>query len=149
VLIRDDIYEAFMTGPENAIELFHGYTYSGHPLACAAALATLDVYARENLFERAAEMAPLFEEAVHSLKGTRHVIDIRNLGMMAAVELAPLDGKPGARGFAAFLKAQEKGLLIRVTGDIIALSPPLIVEKEQIETMVSILRDVLEHDSVP
>jgi beta-alanine--pyruvate transaminase len=143
VLVRDDIYQSFMTGPENAIELFHGYTYSGHPLACAAALATLDIYARDKLFERAAELAPFWENAVHSLKGTRNVIDIRNLGMMAAVEIAPAAGKPGARGFETFLKCQDKGLLVRVTGDIVALSPPLIVEKTQIETMVSILRDVI------
>jgi beta-alanine--pyruvate transaminase len=143
VLVRDDIHDAFMTGPENAIELFHGYTYSGHALACAAGLATLDIYARERLFERAAALAPVFEEALHGLKGTRNVIDVRNLGLMGAVELAPVTGKPGARGFEAFLKCQEKGLLIRVTGDIIALSPPLIVEKAQIETMVSILRDVI------
>jgi beta-alanine--pyruvate transaminase len=143
VLVRDEIHDAFMTGPENAIELLHGYTYSGHPIACAAGLATLDIYARDKLFERAAEMAPFFENALHSLTGTHNVIDIRNLGMMGAVELAPIVGKPGARGFATFLKCQEKGLLIRVTGDIIALSPPLIVEKPQIETMVSILRDVV------
>jgi len=143
VLVRDDIHDAFMTGPENAIELFHGYTYSGHSLACAAGLATLDVYARERLFERAAEMAPVFEDALHSLEGTRNVIDIRNLGLMGAVELASIPGKPGVRGFETFLKCQDKGLLIRVTGDIIALSPPLIVEKEQIATMVSIIRDVV------
>jgi beta-alanine--pyruvate transaminase len=143
VLVRDDIHQAFMTGPEAAIELFHGYTYSGHPLATAAGLATLDIYARDKLFERAAEMAPFFENAVHALKGTRNIVDIRNLGLMGAIELAPIAGKPGARGFEAFLKCQDKGLLIRVTGDIIALSPPLIIEKEQIETMVSILRDVI------
>jgi beta-alanine--pyruvate transaminase len=143
VLVRDDIHDAFMTGPENSIELLHGYTYSGHALACAAGLATLDIYAREHLFERAAALAPVFEEALHGLKGTRNVIDVRNLGLMGAVELAPVAGKPGTRGFEAFLKCQEKGLLIRVTGDIIALSPPLIVEKAQIETMVSIIRDVV------
>jgi beta-alanine--pyruvate transaminase len=143
VLVRDDIHDAFMTGPESAIELLHGYTYSGHSLACAAGLATLDIYARERLFERAAEIAPFFEQALHSLEGTRNVVDIRNLGLMGAVEMAPIAGKPGARGFETFLKCQEKGLLIRVTGDIVALSPPLIVEKEQIETMVSILRDVI------
>jgi beta-alanine--pyruvate transaminase len=143
VLVRDDIYQSFMTGPENMIELFHGYTYSGHPLACAAALASLDIYARDKLFERAAELAPFWENAVHSLKGTPNVIDIRNLGMMAAVEIASAAGKPGTRGFETFLKCQDKGLLVRVTGDIVALSPPLIVEKEQIETMISILRDVI------
>lgn len=143
VMVKNDIYQAFMTGPENAIELFHGYTYSGHPLACAAALATLDIYARDKLFERAAELEPFFESAAHALKGTANIIDIRNIGLVAAIELAPLAGKPGARGFETFLKCQDKGLLIRVTGDIIALSPPLIVEKAEIETMFSILRDVI------
>ncbi|HEX5421589.1 MAG TPA: aspartate aminotransferase family protein [Gammaproteobacteria bacterium] len=142
VIVRDDIYEAFMSGPESAIELFHGYTYSGHPLACAAALAALDVYAREQLFERAADLAPFFEETAHALEGTRNVIDIRNIGMAAAVELAPIPGKPGARGFETFLKCLEKGLLVRVTGDIVALSPPLIVEKAEIEKMFSILAEV-------
>jgi len=143
VMVKSDIYQAFMTGPENMIELFHGYTYSGHPLACAAALATLDIYARDKLFERAAELEPFFENAAHALKGTPNIIDIRNIGLVAAIELAPLAGKPGARGFDAFLKCQDRGLLIRVTGDIIALSPPLIVEKAEIETMFAILRDVI------
>ena len=143
VMVKSDIYQAFMTGPENMIELFHGYTYSGHPLACAAALATLDIYARDKLFERAAELEPFFENAAHALKGVPNIIDIRNIGLVAAIELAPIAGKPGARGFDTFLKCQDKGLLIRVTGDIIALSPPLIVEKAEIETMFSILRDVI------
>ncbi|HET9150058.1 MAG TPA: aspartate aminotransferase family protein [Alphaproteobacteria bacterium] len=143
VIVRDSIYEAFMAGPENAIELFHGYTYSGHPLACAAGLATLDIYAREKLFERAAELEPFFEDAAHAVKGTRNVIDIRNIGMVAAVEIAPAQGKPGARGFETFLKCQEKGVLVRVTGDIVALSPPLIAEKAEIETMFSVLKDVV------
>lgn len=143
VFARKHIYDAFMTGPEGAIELFHGYTYSGHPLACAAGIASLDVYRDEGLFERCAEMAPYWEEAVHSLKGTRHVIDLRNMGLIAGIELEPREGKPTARAFEAFLKCYEKGVLIRTTGDIIALSPPLIIEKEHIDVIFSTIRDVL------
>ena len=145
VFAQKKIYDAFMTGPENAIELFHGYTYSGHPLACAAALATLDVYRDQDLFARAAELAPVWEEAMHSLKGVRHVIDIRNIGLIGAVELEPVPGKPTDRAFRAFLEAYEKGLLIRTTGDIIALSPPLIIEEHEIGRIVDTLRDVLTH----
>ena len=145
VFAQKRIYDAFMNGPENAIELFHGYTYSGHPLACAAALATLDVYRDQDLFARAAELAPVWEEAMHSLKGVRHVIDIRNIGLIGAVELEPVPGKPTDRAFRAFLEAYEKGLLIRTTGDIIALSPPLIIEEHEIGRIVDTLRDVLTH----
>ena len=144
VFARKGIYDTFMTGPENAIELFHGYTYSGHPLACAAALATLDIYRDEALFDRARDLAPYWEDAVHSLKGEPHVIDLRNLGLIAGIELAPIPGKPTARAFDAFLKCYEKGLLIRTTGDIIALSPPLIVEKRQIDQMFDTIRTVLK-----
>ena len=144
VFARKGIYDTFMTGPENAIELFHGYTYSGHPLACAAALATLDIYRDEALFDRARDLAPYWEDAVHSLKGAPHVIDLRNLGLIAGIELAPIPGKPTARAFDAFLKCYEKGLLIRTTGDIIALSPPLIVEKRQIDQMFDTIRTVLK-----
>lgn len=125
------------------IELFHGYTYSGHPLACAAGLAALEVYQEEGLFERAATLAPLWEDAVHSLRGTRHVIDVRNLGIVAGVELEPRPGEPGSRALEVFRSAFERGLLIRVTGDIVALSPPLIVSRGQIEEMIEILRDTL------
>jgi len=145
VFAQKKIYDAFMNGPDNAIELFHGYTYSGHPLACAAALATLDVYRDQDLFARAAELAPVWEEAMHSLKGVRHVIDIRNIGLIGAVELEPVPGKPTDRAFRAFLEAYEKGLLIRTTGDIIALSPPLIIEEHEIGRIVDTLRDVLTH----
>ncbi len=137
--VRKHIYDAFMQGPENTIELFHGYTYSGHPLACAAALATLEVYRDEGLFERAAELAPYWEDAVHSLKGLPNVIDIRNLGLVAGVELAPIPGEPAARAYDVFLKCYENGLLIRTTGDIIALSPPLTIQKEQVDRMYEIL----------
>ncbi len=144
VLAHHEIYQAFMNGPEADIELFHGYTYSGHPLACAAALATLDLYEGEDLFARAAGLAQDWEEAVHSLKGAPNVIDIRNLGLVAAVELEPIAGEPGARGLKVFLKCWELGALVRVTADIIALSPPLIIDKPQIEELISILGDAIK-----
>jgi len=144
VFARDDIYQAFMdSAADGAIELFHGYTYSAHPLACAAAHAALDTYLEDGLFERAAEMAPYWEEALHSLKGTRHVIDIRNLGMVGAVELEPRPGAPGKRTFEAFLKLYDAGIMSRVTGDIIALTPPLIIDRSQIDQIVDGIRDVL------
>src|SRR5262249_11328934 len=117
VMVKKGIYDAFMKGPEHVIELFHGYTYSAHPLACAAGNATLEVYKQDGLFERAAKLAPKFEAAVHSLKSAPNVIDIRNIGLVGAVELAPRPGEPGKRGFEAFLKALDKGVLYRATGD--------------------------------
>lgn len=141
---KKEIYEAFMQGPEHLIEFFHGYTYSANPVACAAALGTLDVYQDEGLLTRAAELAPYWADAVHSLKGLPHVIDTRNLGLIGAVELEPIAGQPTKRAFTAFLNAYEKGLLIRTTGDIIALSPPLIISKPQIDELISILSDVLK-----
>jgi beta-alanine--pyruvate transaminase len=143
VVVCKAIYDAFMTGPENAIELFHGYTYSGHPVAAAAGLATLDIYRREGLLTRAATLAPYWEDAVHALRGLPHVIDLRNIGLMAGIEFEPRPGKPGTRAYDAFVKAFEQGLLIRTTGDIIALSPPLTVEKSEIDRMFEILGDVL------
>ena len=143
VFVRPGIYDAFMDAPENSIELFHGYTYSGHPVACAAALATLDIYQEEGLFERAANMASYWEDAVHSLKGVPHAIDVRNLGLVAGIELESIAGKPGKRAFDCFLKCFEKGLLVRTAGDIIALSPPLIIEKEHIDQIVEMLGGVL------
>lgn len=143
VFVRKGIYDAFMNGPDNAIELFHGYTYSGHPVACAAALATLDIYEEEGLFQRANDLAGYWQEAVHSLKGLPHVIDVRNLGLVAGIELEPIPGQPTARAFEAFLQAYEKGLLIRTTGDIIALSPPLTIEKHHIDQIVEMLSDIL------
>ncbi|WP_119462379.1 aspartate aminotransferase family protein [Rhodospirillaceae bacterium SYSU D60014] len=143
VFVRKGIYDAFMDAPENTIELFHGYTYSGHPVAAAAGLATLDTYKEEGLFERAAELSGYWEDAVHSLKGTRNVIDLRNLGIIAGIELEPLPGKPTKRAFDAFQRCYEKGLLIRTTGDIIALSPPLILEKSHIDQIFGTLAEVL------
>lgn len=144
VLTSTDVHDAFMTGPEHMIELFHGYTYSGNPIASAAALATLETYKEEGLFDRCADIAPYWQEALHSLKGTRHVIDIRNLGLIGAVELEPIAGQPTKRAFSAFLKAYEKGILIRTTGDIIAMSPPLIIEKDQIDQLIGTLKEVLD-----
>jgi beta-alanine--pyruvate transaminase len=146
VIVRQDIHDTFMdAAPENAIEFYHGYTYSAHPLAAAAALATIDVYKSEQLFERAAGMAPYFEDAAHSLKGLPYVKDVRNLGLVCGIELESVPGKPGARAYDAFVKCfWDKGVLIRTTGDIIALSPPLIIEKSQVDQLFGTIADVLK-----
>ncbi|MDP1648471.1 MAG: aspartate aminotransferase family protein [Rubrivivax sp.] len=143
VLVRQDIHDAFMTGPEHLIEFYHGYTYSAHPLACAAGLGTLDTYAEEGLLTRAGEMEGYFAEAVHSLKGEPNVIDIRNIGLVGGIELAPLPGEPTKRAFDIFLDLYEKGLLVRTTGDTVALSPPLIIERGQVDQMVDMLRGAI------
>ncbi|HET9733749.1 MAG TPA: aspartate aminotransferase family protein [Burkholderiales bacterium] len=144
VFMRERIYEAFMTGPEGSIELAHGYTYSSHPLACAAGLATLQTYEEEGLLTRAAELWPYWEEQAHALKGLPNVVDIRNIGLIAAIELAPRAGAPGMRGLDAHVQAFEKGAYIRVAGDIIALAPPLIIRKEEIDRLFEIVRGVLK-----
>jgi beta-alanine--pyruvate transaminase len=144
VFVRKNIYDAFMQGPESSIEFFHGYTYSGHPLACAAARATLDVYSEEGLFQRAAELSPFWEEAVHSLRGLPHVIDVRNLGLVAGIELEPIAAKPTARAYDVFLRCYQKGVMVRFTGDTLALSPPLIVERSQITEIVDSLAAALK-----
>ena len=144
VLVKQHIHDAFMTGPEHLIEFMHGYTYSAHPLACAAALGTLDTYAEDGLLTRGAAMAPVFENALHSLKGAPHVIDIRNIGLVGGIELEPVAGLPGKRAFDVFLECWERGVLIRTTGDTIALSPPLIVESSHIDQIVSTIGDVLK-----
>jgi beta-alanine--pyruvate transaminase len=143
VIARKPIYDAFMVGPEQAIELFHGYTYSGHPLACAAGLAALEVYAEEKLFENARGLSSYWQETAHGLKALPNVIDIRNLGLIAAIELEPIAGQPGKRAFDVFLRAFEKGLLIRTTGDIIALSPPLTIARKEIDEIFAKLSEVL------
>ena len=144
--VRGEIYDAVVNqAAAPGIEFFHGYTYSGHPLAAAAGLATLDVYESEGLFQRATDMAPYWQEAVHSLKSLPNVIDIRNLGMVAAVELAPRPDAPGARATEVFHRAFDEGLLIRVTGDVIALSPPLIISHEQIDELVGRLAAILRN----
>jgi beta-alanine--pyruvate transaminase len=144
VLVSREIFEAFMTGPEGAIEFFHGYTYSGHPTSCAAGIATLDIYEREGLFQRARDLAPYWQDAVHSLKGLPAVIDIRNYGLVAAIEFDPIAGAPGARGFSNFLNSFEAGILVRNTADVNALAPPLIIEKAQIDQLIGTLAKVLK-----
>lgn len=144
VLVTSEIHDAFMQGPEHMIEFFHGYTYSGNPVASAAGIATLDVYKEEGLLTRGAELAKYWEDALHSLKGFPNVIDIRNLGLIGAIELEPIAGSPTKRAFEAFTTAYEKGILIRTTGDIIAMSPPLIVETSHIDELIGTLGDVLK-----
>ena len=144
VVVRKQIYDTVIdNAPPGMVELFHGYTYSGHPVAIAAAEATLGLYHEEKLFDRARELAPYFEDAVHRLKGVPHVMDVRNFGLMAGIDLEPRAGKPGARGFDAFLRCFEQGVLTRVAGDVIALSPPLIIGKQQIDQLVGTIAGVL------
>ncbi|MFO1237636.1 MAG: aspartate aminotransferase family protein [Alphaproteobacteria bacterium] len=144
VVIDKKIYEQFMTGPDHAIDMFHGYTYSGHPLAAAAACATIDLYRDEGLFQRAAELEPYFGAAVHSLKGVRHVADIRNVGLAAAIDLDPIEGAPGKRGFET-MKTMffDKDVMFRVSGDTLAFSPPLIAEKSHVDEMFGRLAEAL------
>lgn len=145
VFVRQGIYDTFMQAAnEGAIEFFHGYTYSGHPVACAAAMATLEIYQEEGLFAHAQHLASYWEECVHSLRGLPHVIDVRNLGLVGAIELEPIPGKPSIRAMECLQRCYDKGLLIRTTGDIIALSPPLIIQKDHIEQLFEILADVLK-----
>ncbi len=142
VFVKQEIFDAFMQGPEG-IEIFHGYTYSGHPLACAAGIGTLDTYEEEGLLTRAAELAPYWEQALHSLKGAPNVIDIRNCGLMGAIELEPRAGAPGKRAYEAFLKVFEAGVLIRFAGETLAFSPPLIVQKSQIDEIFERVRSAI------
>ena len=144
VFASETIYDALMQGPEGQIELFHGYTYSGHPVACAAGLATLEIYEEEGLLTRGAELAEHWQERMYSLKGLANVIDIRTIGLVAGIELAPRADAAGARGYDIFVDCFKAGLLVRVTGDTIALSPPLIVEKAQIDKMASMLGDAIK-----
>jgi beta-alanine--pyruvate transaminase len=144
VIVRQDIHDAFMTGPAHAIEIFHGYTYSGHPLACAAGNATLRVMEETGAVARSAELERVLEESIHSLRGEPHVADIRNFGLAAAVELTPREGKPGARALEAFEKGLDAGILLRFTGDTLAVAPPFIAAAEEIQGMVQTLRRVLQ-----
>ena len=143
VIARDKIHDVFMTGPEHLIEFFHGYTYSAHPLACAAALGTLDTYAEEGLLTRAGDLGPYFAQAIHSLREEPNVIDVRNIGLVGGIELQPLPGQPTKRAFDVFLDCYDKGVMIRTTGDIIALSPPLIVEQSHIDHILETIRQAL------
>ena len=144
MFVTRNLYETFMRGPEHLIEFAHGYTYSGHPVACAAALGTLDTYADEGLLTRAAELEPYWSDALHSLRGLPHVIDVRNIGLIGAIELEPMPDAPTKRAFPAFLEAFENGVLIRTTGDTIALSPPLIISRAQIDELFGTLSTVLK-----
>jgi beta-alanine--pyruvate transaminase len=143
VAVSRQIHDTLMERADAPIELFHGYTYSGHPLACAAGLATLDTYAEEDLFQRAADLSGRWQEAMHGLKDARHVIDVRNLGLIAGIELEPRPGKPTARALEAFEGCFDHGVMVRTTGDIIALSPPLIIEEAQIDQLAQTIRDRL------
>jgi len=144
VFAKSAIHDVFMNGPEHLIEFPHGYTYSAHPLACAASLGTLDTYAEEGLLTRARKMEPVLADALHTLREAPHVIDLRNIGLVGAIELAPRAGEAGRRGFEALLGCWDRGVLIRTTGDTIALSPPLIVEDRHIEQMVATIGEVLK-----
>ena len=144
VLCGRHVHDAIVAGPEHLIELFHGYTYSGHPVACAAGLATLDIYRREGLLTRAATMSGAWRDALHSLNGQPHVIDIRTIGLVAGIELSARAGAPGSRAYDVFTRCFARGLLTRVTGDIIALSPPLIIAEDQIASIVDTIRGVLD-----
>jgi beta-alanine--pyruvate transaminase len=144
VFAHRKVHDAIVQGPPAAIEFFHGYTYSGHPVACAAALASLEVYRRDGLFTRVKSLASHWEDAIHALRAKPNVIDIRNIGLMGAIELAPRADAPGARGYEVLVKALKAGLLIRATGDIIALSPPLIISEDEIGKLFDILGGVLD-----
>ena len=143
VATSNDVYTTIVDGMPAGIELFHGYTYSGHPLATAAAIATLDLHKSEDLPGRALAIEPYFEEAAHAMRGTPGVIDVRNMGLIAGVELAPRPGKPGARAMEVFRTCFDKGVLVRVTGDIVALSPPLIIEKPHVDRLFGTLDEAI------
>src|SRR5215204_5167356 len=144
VLIRDTIHDAFMTGPEHMVELTHGYTYSAHPLACAAGLATLDIYRDEKLFERANKIEPKFADAVMSLRKEPDVVDIRTVGLTAGIDLAPLADAPGKRGFAGLNSAfHDNDLMLRVAGDTLVLTPPLIITEDQIGEIIEKVTKVI------
>ena len=145
VFMKKNVNDTLMSGPENAIDFFHGYTYSGHPMAAAASIGTLDTYQEEGLLTRASQIAAYWEDRLHALKGLPHVIDIRNIGLIGAIEFQPDPDAPGERAYSRFVKCFEKGLLVRQTGDIIALSPPLIVTESQIDQLFDIFTDVLKH----
>lgn len=143
VFVRRPIYEAFMQGPESTIELLHGYTYSGHPVACAAGLATLDLYASEGLLTRGAELSAYWEERLHGLRGLPHIRDIRNIGLIGGIDLEPRPGEPGRRGYEMHRRCFETGALVRYTGDVIALSPPLIISRQQIDELIDVVASAL------
>jgi beta-alanine--pyruvate transaminase len=148
VAVKNDIYDAIVTGTSAGIEFFHGYTYSGHPLAAAAAIATLELHRAEDLPGRALALEPYWQDAVHSLKGLPNVIDIRDVGLIGAVELAPRPGKPTQRALDVFRRCFDDGVLIRVTADIIAMSPPLICEKPHVDRLINTLAEAITAEAV-
>jgi beta-alanine--pyruvate transaminase len=145
VVASDRIYDAFMNAelPPWSVEFAHGYTYSAHPVACAAGIAAMDIFVNEKMSERAAELAPYFEQQVHNLKGLRHITDIRNLGMAAAIDVGNPDGKPGQRPWQISMECWKRGLYLRYSADNVQLGPPFISEKSEIDTMCNILADVI------
>ncbi|MBN8190284.1 aspartate aminotransferase family protein [Salipiger thiooxidans] len=145
VIVSDAVYDAFTNGPASEVELMHGYTYSGHPLACAAGIATIDTYEEEGLFANGPSICQAWEEAVHQLKDAAHVRDIRNIGLLAAVELTPREGAPSARAVETVERCFKAGVLIRVAGDTLVLSPPLIISNAQMAQIVDAIRDALAH----
>ncbi len=144
VAVKRQVHDTILEAASSGIEFFHGYTYSAHPLATAAILATLEIYEREQLFQRARTLSPSFEQAAHQLEGARHVIDVRNLGLVAGIELAPRPDAPGARAAEVFKKCFDQGLMVRYTGDILAVSPPLIIEESQIQEIFQKIGDILK-----
>jgi beta-alanine--pyruvate transaminase len=147
VAVREGVYDAIVNGAPAGIELFHGYTYSGHPLACAAAIAAMDLQRSEDLPGRAREMEPYFERAAHALRGLPNVVDIRNAGLVAGIELAPRAGLPTDRAVRVFQRCFDSGVLIRTTGDIIALSPPLIIDRPQVDRLFETLSDAIRAEA--
>ena len=144
VMVKKEIYDAFQQENPKSIDLFHGYTYTAHPLAAVAAITALEVYIEDGLFDRAAVLAPYWEEALHSLQGVGSIIDIRTIGLMAGIEMEPRDNNVGERGYDIFCDAfHNHNLLVRVTADTVALSPPLIIEKEHIDQIVETLRKII------
>jgi beta-alanine--pyruvate transaminase len=143
VIVRREIHDAFMTGPEHLVEFAHGYTYSGHPLAVAAAHATLDALAEEGMFARVRALEPVLEGAIHSLRGEPGVLDIRNIGLAAAVDLEPIPGSPGLRALRVFERGLREGQYVRFTGDTIALGPPFISTEQELDRMVAALRTAI------
>ena len=144
VLVADHVYDSFMQGSGPVVEMFHGYTYSGHPLASAAALATLATYAEEDLFGNAARLSAMFEDGIHSFEAAPHVIDTRNLGLIGAIELAPRAGAPGARALEVHNRAWERGVFVRPIGDNIAVCPPLMIDKAQLDQVFGAVREALD-----
>ena len=144
VAVRRSVHDAIVEGASDGIELFHGYTYSGHPLAAAAALAALDLYQSEGLFDRATELGRYWEDAMHSLRGKRHVVDVRTIGLVAGIELEPRPGEPTKRATELFQKCFDAGLLVRATGDTLAFSPPLILEKAHIDEMAGRIGELIQ-----